>query len=54
MDHLWVENGAFIGLGKLEYFTNLNSSALKGDDFLKPMIPRAWENSEVLITYVDS
>ena len=41
-------------LGKLEYFTNLNSSAIKGDDF--PKInhdSRVWENSEVVIIYPD-
>ena len=34
-------------LGKLYWFTTLNSSAIKGDDFpiLSPMIPRAGENS---------
>ena len=30
----------YIHLGKLSYFTNLNSSAIKGDDFpIKTMIP---------------
>ena len=42
-------------LGKLKYFTNLNSKAIKGDDF--PEInhdSRARENSEVVIIYTDS
>jgi hypothetical protein len=43
-----------IYLGKLQYFTNLKSSAMNGDDF--PKInhdSRLRENSEVVIIYPD-
>ena len=42
-------------MGKLWYFANLNSSAIKGDDFpIKTIIPRARENSEVVIKFTQN
>ena len=56
--HLWTEvlfsSRLQSFLGKLKQFTNLNSSAIEGDDF--PKIhhdSRARENSEVVIIYPD-
>ena len=45
----WGYNSIY--LGKLEYFTNLNCWAIKGDDFpIKTMIP-GFGRSEVVIVY---
>ena len=44
----------YIWLGKLQYFTNLNCWAIKGDDFPKANHDsRVRENSEVVIIYPD-
>ena len=46
--------GIYTNLGKLQYFTNLNSSAIEGDDSPKINHDFQWgEDSEVVIIYPD-